>query len=206
MKAIWLYRHKRELADQPSEFQQNIFNQGKEVGELATKLFPKGVLISADHTQGDLAIQQTLAAMGENAEAIFEAGFQFQNVLVRVDILKNNFDGTWDLIEVKSTNSVEPKAHYDDVAIQKWVLTNSGVKLRSSGLMHLNREYQRNGELELSKLFIIEPLDDLITENFSEIDSHLPSIQTILNQTSSPIEEIGAKCNNPYQCEFTTPN
>jgi hypothetical protein len=204
MKAIWLYRHGRELADPPSEFQRNIFNQGKEVGELATKLFPKGVLISADHTQGELAIEQTREAIRENVEAIFEAGFQFQNVLVRVDILKNNFDGTWDLIEVKSTNSVEPKAHYDDVAIQKWVLINSGVRIKNANLMHLNRDYQRNGNLDLTQLFVSEPLDALIGQSLSAIESYLPAIQTILNQGTPPIEEIGAKCSSPYQCEFTT--
>jgi hypothetical protein len=204
MKAIWLYRHNKEVADQPSDFQQNIFNQGKEVGALALKLFPKGILIEADHTQGELAMQLTKEALAKNPEAIFEAAFQYKDVLIRADILKNNFDGTWDLIEVKSTNSVEPKAHHDDVAIQKWVLTNSGIKLRSANLMHLNREYSLAGELDLKKLFAIEPLDSLIVENYSEIEQFLPEIQTILNQTSTPTEAIGSKCNNPYPCEFTT--
>lgn len=204
MKAIWLYRHNKEVADAPSDFQQNIFNQGKEVGVLATKLFPNGIMINADHTQGELAIQQTQEAMAKNPEAIFEAGFQFKDVLIRADILKNNFDGTWDLIEVKSTNNVEPKAHYDDVAIQKWVLQNSGVKIKSANLMHLNREYTLNGDLDLKSLLTLEPLDILIKENYAEIEQFLPAIQTTLNQKSAPIAEIGSKCNNPYPCEFTT--
>lgn len=202
LKAIWLYRHKKDVADKPTDFQQNIFDQGKEVGKLATKLYPNGIMISAEYNQIELAIQQTADAISKNPEAIFEAGFQYQNVLVRVDILKNNFDGTWDLIEVKSTNDVEPKAHYDDVAIQKWVLINSGIKLRSSNLMHLNRDYVFDQVLNLSQLLVIKPLDEHIAPAISEIEGFIPAIQTTLNQASPPVEEISSRCNNPYPCEF----
>ncbi|KYG66449.1 hypothetical protein AZI86_05230 [Bdellovibrio bacteriovorus] len=204
MKAIWLYRHQKEVADLPSDFQKNLFDQGKEVGALAIKMFPNGIMIDADHTQGELAIQTTQQAMKSHPEAIFEGGFQFENVLVRVDILKNNFDGTWDLIEVKSTNDVEPKAHYDDVAIQKWVLTNCGIKLRSCNLMHLNREYSFENSLDMNSLFVIKPLDGLIAANLAEIEGFLPAIQATLNLSSTPLEDIGSRCNNPYPCEFTT--
>lgn len=203
MKSLWLYRHNKAVADSPSEFQQNIFNQGKEVGALATRLFPKGIMIAAEYNEADLAIEQTKKAISENAEAIFEAGFQYGNLLVRVDILKNNNDGTWDILEVKSTNSVEPKAHYDDVAVQKWVVTNSGIKVNRSCLVHLNRDYCFDKKLELEKLFVLESLDDLVSGNLQEIPNMLESIQVHLNLPNEPTEDIGSRCNNPYQCEFT---
>ena len=51
LKAIWLYQHKKDVADPPSDFQQNIFDQGTEVGKLATDYFPGGVEITEDYTQ-----------------------------------------------------------------------------------------------------------------------------------------------------------
>lgn len=201
-KALWLYRHQPDLADKVSDFQQNIFDQGKEVGALATKLFPNGILIEEDHRQSTEALEHTAKVFAQNPQAIFEAAFQFQNVLVRVDILENNNDGTWNLIEVKSTNDVEPKSHHDDVAIQKWVLTNSGVKIRHSYLMHLNREYTRKGELDLKKLFVRACLDDEIADNLSQIESKLEYFQAVLNQSKVPDELIGARCKNPYVCEY----
>lgn len=204
MKAIWLYRHKPELADKPSSFQQNLFDQGKEVGALATKLFPKGVLIAEDYKQTEQALQKTSQVMQANPDAMFEPAFMFSNVLIRVDILKNNKDGTWDLIEVKSTNGVEPKAHYDDIAIQKWVLANCGIKIRQAMLMHLNREYSRIGELELDKLFTFEVLDSEVAPLLVSIPNDLEVIQANLNSSNPPEIQIGTRCGNPYDCEFTT--
>ena len=48
-KNLWLYRHRPELATPPSPSLQAIFDQGHEVGELAWKRFPGGVLIKEDH-------------------------------------------------------------------------------------------------------------------------------------------------------------
>ena len=48
-KRLYLECFHRDLADPISEQQQHIFDSGTEVGELARKLFPDGVLISVDH-------------------------------------------------------------------------------------------------------------------------------------------------------------
>lgn len=202
LKAIWLYRHNKELADPVSPFQQNIFDQGTEVGELATQYFENGVLIDEDYTIPQKAIEHTKSEIENDVPAIFEAAFQYKNVLIRVDVLRNNMDGTWDLIEVKSTNSVEPKAHYDDVAVQKWVLENSGIKVRKSFLMHLNRDYTLKGKLEIKRLFVLEELDELIQQNYEDVESFLEVIQGHLNSTTPTDELIGSKCKNPYVCEF----
>lgn len=190
------------MADPPSDFQQNIFDQGTEVGKLATDYFPGGVEITEDYTQPEEALESTKKAMENGASAIFEAAFLFGEVLIRVDVLRNNNDGTWDLIEVKSTNSVEPKAHHDDVAIQKWVLLNSNVSIKSSYLMHLNREYTRKGKLNLKELFVLEKLDETIIPNLEQVPSMLKVIKENLKLDNEPQELIGSKCKNPYTCEF----
>jgi CRISPR/Cas system-associated exonuclease Cas4 (RecB family) len=202
LKAIYLYHHEEKAADPRSAFTQNILDQGISVGELATKLFPDGNLIDAKYNQLDLALEQTKDAITKNASAIFEATFQYNDVLVRVDILKNNFDGTWNLIEVKSSTSVNPKTHYDDIAIQKWVLENCGIKLNSVNIMLLNSDYIRQGELELDKLFVTIPLDAEIKYSYERVETAIPSIQSVLNKDVAPVVKIGSKCKSPYPCEF----
>jgi len=201
-KALWLYRHKKNLADKPTPFQQNIFDQGTSVGQLATKYFEGGVEITEDYTQQEQALETTQKLLQTNPAALFEPAFVFENVLIRVDVLRNNNDGTWDLIEVKSTNGVQPKAHLDDIAIQKWVLEGCGLKINKSYLMHLNREYIRDDELDLKKLFVLEPLDAEIVTHLEQIPSMLGVLQAHLNLDNPPDELIGAKCKSPYVCEF----
>jgi hypothetical protein len=202
LKAIWLYRHQRELADPVKDFQQNIFDQGTEVGVLAQSYFHDGVLISETYKETEQALISTEKALAENAPAIFEAAFMFDDILIRVDALRNNFDGSWDLIEVKSTNSVVPKAHYDDVALQKYVLLNSGIKINKSYLMHLNRDYKKQGELDIQKLFHLEPLDDEIQSNLEEVPNYIELTRAHLSCSKPNDELIGSKCNSPYVCEF----
>lgn len=50
---------------------------------------------------------------------LFEAGFVFKQSYALVDILNPVAKDAWDLIEVKSPNSVKDE-HYYDVAFQKY--------------------------------------------------------------------------------------
>ena len=201
LKALWLYQHKKDVADLPDEFQKNITHQGTEVGKLATQYFPGGVEITEDYTEPEKAIQKTQAALKENAKAIFEAAFLYDEVLIRVDVLQNNGDGSWDLIEVKSTNSIKSE-YYDDMAIQKWVLLNSGIKIKNSYLMHLNKEYVRQGELNLKELFVLDNIDEEIKPNFEAVAGILNSIKKNLVLDEEPKQLIGSHCKSPYSCEF----
>lgn len=201
-KALWLYQHKKEVADPISEFQQSIFDQGTAVGELATQCFPGGLEITEDHTQLELALEKTRAALLQSPPALFEPAFLFEDVLVRVDILRAHGDGSFDLIEVKSSTSVNPKAHYDDVAVQKWVLENCGLKIRKAFLMHLNRDYIRKGKLNLDELFVLQDLTGEIRNAYKEIPASLAAMKRALEQEGEPYQRIGSVCKNPYGCEF----
>src|SRR3990167_7844555 len=98
LKRIWLYNYRRDLMQERSAFQESIMLQGTEVGKLARCLFSTGILIDEDYQNIDAAIEHTNTVMAENPSAIFEAAFIYDNILVRVDILKRNNDGTFDLI------------------------------------------------------------------------------------------------------------
>ena len=61
----------------------------------------------------------------------FEGVFEYQNVLVNVDILHRRRDGRFRLIEVKSSTDVKEE-HLDDVGIQYRVVSRSGLDLASA--------------------------------------------------------------------------
>jgi hypothetical protein len=110
LKRLYLQVHQPELAEEADEGQSARLEQGQEVGLLAQRRFPGGVLVDFD-TGIDDAIATTTASIDDSSvPAIFEATFQHANLLVRVDILQRRPKGRWRLIEVKSSLDVKP--HY----------------------------------------------------------------------------------------------
>lgn len=201
LKRIWLYNYHRELMEERSAFHEAILTQGIEVGKLAQSLFPNGILISEDYRNLTEAIEHTKQAIADKALAIFEATFVFENILIRVDILKRNDDGTYDLIEVKSGTSVK-KEHLPDCAVQLYVLQGLGFKINRVCIMHLNNKYVRRGVLDISQLFVIAPINEKIENELENVPFYLNKINDVLSQNEEPFWQIGSICKNPYTCEF----
>ena len=65
LKRPYLECHSRELAQPIDTAQQAIFDNGTEVGELARKRFPGGLLISEPYYEQALAEASTLRAMSD---------------------------------------------------------------------------------------------------------------------------------------------
>jgi CRISPR/Cas system-associated exonuclease Cas4 (RecB family) len=201
LKRIWLYNYRKDLMEERSAFQESILVQGTEVGKLARDLFSNGILIHEDHTDLNGAVEHTKNELNNGAVVIFEGAFVFDNILVRADILKRNDDGTFDLIEVKSSTSLK-KEHLPDCAIQLYVLQKLGIHIRHVCVMHLNREYVRRGEVDLSQLFVIQPVNDKIENELENVPKYLHEIALVLSKNEEPFWRIGSICNNPYPCEF----
>lgn len=109
---------------------------------MAQRLFPGGVAVRTGDPQEAIRATQKLIAKG--TPAIFEAAFEHERVVVRVDILHRHTDGRWRLIEVKSSASVK-RDHPEDVAIQFRVVSKCGLDVASCHLAHVNRNYVYQG-------------------------------------------------------------
>lgn len=204
IKALWLHFHKPDVQDPIDSYRRRLFEYGHSVGKRATESFRGGVLIDIPREQGDEALAKTQKILSENPSAIFEGAFIYEEVLVRVDILENNSDGTWNLIEVKSSSNVKPNPHYDDLAIQKWVLINSGIKIKNTFLMIPTRGYSSKGKLDSTGKFTLLILDQEIEPNLNVISENIKSAQLKLNKIEEPLEKTGEHCKQPYLCEFKT--
>ncbi len=198
-KRLYLLATQPELATAPSDDLRLRFSQGQNVGKLAQVRFPGGVLISASGSAIQDAIDTTAALIRDcKVPAIFEAAIQHENLLIRVDILKNNLDGTWDLIEVKSTT--EPKdEHLEDVAFQLLVLQGAGIKVKNVILSHINN---RVSFPNLDDFFLDHDLTEAATAALPGVVMRVKSLIAVLEKDEAPEQLIGRQCANPYGCEF----
>ncbi len=202
LKRLYLQVHEPELAGEPEDAAEAIIEQGREVGMLARNLFPGGVEIPSDGRL-DEAIRATreLVANSE-VPAIFEAAFEHNGVLVRVDVLHRRKDERWRLIEVKSTTEVKDH-HLEDVAIQHRVVRRSGVDLAASCLAHVNREYiYDGGAIDAHRFFRIRNLTRQVERLQAELTVQLRSEFRIFGMLEAPNIPAGRHCSNPFTCEF----
>jgi len=202
LKRLYLRVHEPDLAGELDESSLAVIEQGQEVGRVAQKMFPGGVLIEAGHEELDkaLALTTQVVAKGQ-VPALFEATFQHDHVLVRADILERHAKGNWRLIEVKSATDIKDRYVYD-VAIQRLVLEACGFKVVPC-LMHLNREYVYDGkQYELEKLFRIRDVTDETAALTKDVRALIREQRKMLAQAQPPDIEAGRQCTDPVTCEF----
>ncbi len=202
---LWNDFHAPHLADDASDSQREIFRSGHEVGELACKRYPSGYLIEYDHLHFNDARRETEALLGDDSiPAIFEAAFEYQDLIARADVIECLSTGGWRLIEVKSTTKCK-EVHVLDVRFQLYLLRGAGLEVREAGVLTLNREYVFDGiSLDLGKLFqfhdVFEQVDDLGTT----ISDQASEMQELVANDHAPDVEPGPHCDDPYPCPYYT--
>ena len=202
LKRLYLLVYSPELAAQSSASDQSIIEQGREVGMLARRLFPGGIEVDCSGGIGE-AIRATRDLLANpEIPAIFEAVFEHQNVLVKVDILHRRRDGRWRLIEVKSTTDVRDH-HLEDVAIQYRVVSRSGVDVASACLAHVNRGYVFDGQnIGAKRFFRIRNFTRRVERLQPKLTFQLRSEFTVLGMPQPPDVKPGRQCSDPIVCEF----
>ena len=210
-KNLWLKVYKPEEAI-VDEALQARFEQGNMVGDEAMKLFGEYKEAHAEKPDGslDLAamVEQTQQWMQEGVENICEASFALDGHYCAVDILRKNGDG-WDIYEVKSSTYKGDKedtpkhllVYTRDIAYQKWVLTQCGVKVKSCYLVRLNKFYVRGKELDPKGLFHIKYMDELVENEYAKVKANV-SLALKRLAGNEPDEPIAIHCHEPYNCGF----
>ena len=209
-KRVYLEIHRPELATPPDPSTQAILAMGTEIGLLARRRFPGGVLATVGFRQREAAIAQTAALLQDpNVPAIFEGAFEHEGVVVRVDILERVLDETgrplgWRLIEVKSSTRVKD-IHLDDVAIQSYVLLGSGITLAGTCLMHIDTAYvYQGGQVDLQALFAIEDVSEIVASRRGQVPERLAGMRSALIESQPPAIGPDGRCHSPYECPFWT--
>lgn len=202
-KRLYLEIHAPELATEPDEQTQAILDNGTELGELARRLFPGGMLVDFGRPGLEEALAMTRELIADpSVPAIFEATFKFDNVLVRVDVLERVSPQMWRLIEVKASTKVKA-VHLEDLAVQAYVLTGAGLCLGGINLMHLNRSYvYPGGEIDLRQLFVQQDLTEAVSGRLADVPARLALMKEMLMRWAPPDIQAGNQCHDPYTCPF----
>ena len=201
LKRLYFQVHQPELAAEADKSGEAVIEQGREVGMLARQLFPGGVEVGSMRL--DQAIRATRELMANpEVPSIFEGVFEGDGVLVRVDALQRRKENHWRLVEVKSTSDLRDH-HVEDVGIQSYVLSFSGVKLASVWLAHINRDYVLNGmTVDPRQFFLFRNLTDRVKNLRPELVIRLRSQMNVLEMPTPPEVPVGPHCVNPVVCEF----
>lgn len=208
---LWLKIYKPELIAEDPALQAR-FERGKEVGELAKTLFGPFVDVTSYAEDGYLylgaMLEKTKEEIDKGTETICEASFSHDFNYCAVDILRKKDDG-WAIYEVKSStyrdedsNKPEKLLKYAwDIAYQKWVLEQCGVKVDGTYLVRLNSNYVRHGDLDVGQLFHILDMKDRVDNEYLKVEANVKTARKML-KGSEPQMDIYKQCKNPYECCF----
>ena len=200
-KHLYLYKYHYNEMDQLSEMQKAIFKRGTDVGKLAQELYPGGIDASPKNQfEYDKAVGLTKELLQNKQKVIYEASFNFSDVLSIADIVVNE-KNSLKVFEVKSSTSIS-ETYLQDAALQYWVISNSGYKIKDFSIVYINNQYMRKGKLDLDKLFITESVFNLILPMQNWVEENVNRFKKVLSKKTIPNIDIGEHCYNPYVCGF----
>lgn len=205
LKSLYLNKKRPFLRDKLSPEQLAKFRRGHKVGSLAQKLFPGGVDFSPrSPALYQKAVLTTREAIRTNSyNILYEAGFQFDRLLILLDILVKE-NKQWVAYEVKSSYKISDMFILD-AAFQYYVISNSGLQLQDFVIVYASEEldYEKTDEYEdLDPLFIKESVLDRILPLQEFVKEQVIKEKEILLLDKSPQIEMGAQCYAPYPCDF----
>lgn len=194
-KWLWVKKKKPELyvEGEMSLFLEKLIKDGYEVEGYAQKLFPDGTEITGD--------KPTLIAKTNNLlqehKTMFQATFQTENGLfAKVDVLSfNNETQKWDLYEIKASSEIKTDLqhnHLKDITFQTITAKESGVDVGNSYIIHINKEYRRNGDINPSELFIIEDVTDKVQADKENVRLEINEALSLFSKEEVSID--GCEC------------
>lgn len=203
-RRLWLEVHQPGLA-QVSAATQAAFSQGHAVGDVARTLYSathgEGHLLEYDGGLGTaLADTKRLLADAADTRPIYEATFQHEGILVRLDVLLRDRAGIH-LIEVKSSTSQKPE-HLTDCAIQAWVARGAGLDFRRMSLAHIDNRFVYAGDGDYHGLLVEHDITSEVLALQAMVPQWLASAQAAAAGEVEPDVAPGKRCVTPYECAF----
>lgn len=204
-KRLWLEVHRPDLCEYSPEIDVR-FQTGFQVGKIARRIYDRegqGVLIDVQVDGFDRAFERT-AELLRTRQPIFEAGFSAGGALTFADIMlpdQNGAELVWHMIEVKSSTSVKDY-HYDDLAVQAFVVQTAGISLASVALAHIDSSWVYPGNEDYQGLLKENDLTAETLFRTEEVKEWIIQAQNIVSQPTEPAIETGNQCFSPFECSF----
>ena len=191
--SLWLEKNKPDKYKRGvlSVFLSKLIKEGYEVEEYAKKVFPNGVEVSRNS-----GVDKTKVLLNENHEVLFQPSFKTSSgAFAIIDVLKKVDGNTYHLYEVKSSTSVKTDKmhnHLKDVCFQKFVLSECGINVTSSHIIHLNEDFIKDGYIDHNELLITEDVTADIEDIYSSVVNEINSALNYIDRSS--IDEQQCSC------------
>ena len=194
---FWLKKNSLEIlqSDESSQIPTSI--QGDEWEDLVRTIYPDGRLIIGKFE--DLQ-QVTEQAIADGVKVLFQATAWHDVFVAKADILAFNEETQkWDLYEVKASTDTKDQYEYD-LTFQRILFKKAGFEMGDNFLVLLDPEYVRQGEIEVSKLAKIVPMNEQVEELRSEVIFKMAEAKNIIISPHVPKKEKSHLTCKPNDC------
>ena len=205
-RALWLDVFNPRLARYTAE-QMRRFDRGRDFEYAFKALFPDGIDLSAELKRNvDLYPERTAQLLDKGDGAVlFEAGFQYDDVLVLADVVRQREDGTLDIYEVKSGAALSD-TYRRDAALQHYVISHcrrvNSFSIVYNGLDGVNGANGQGGQDGQDGPFAIVDLTAELAAEGDRIAANIAEMKTIVRATAEPDTPTGQHCLTPYACPY----
>ena len=206
-RALWLDVFNPRLARYSAE-QMRRFDRGRDFEYAFKSRFPDGIDLSAELGRNvDLYPARTaelldLRPCPAAKTVLFEAGFQYDDVLVLADVVCQRDDGSLDIYEVKSGTALSD-TYRRDAALQHYVISHcrrvNSFSIVYNGLDGVNGA---NGQGGQDGPFAIVDLTEELAAEGDRIAANIAEMKTIVRATAEPDTPTGQHCLTPYACPY----
>lgn len=149
---LWLKKFEKHKLPPIDDNLQAMFDAGHEFESYADQLFPDAFKLGfSDYNEYLSLPQRTAEALEKGAKTVLQGRFEEDGLTCIVDVLDRIQGNTFDLIEIKSSTKAKPEHEYD-LAFQVLVLEKAGLAIRSISVIHANKEYIRDGEIDPERI------------------------------------------------------
>ena len=203
-RALWLDVHEPRLARYTAE-QMRRFDRGRDFEYAFKAQFPDGIDLSAELGRNVDAYPERTAELldlrpcSAAKTVLFEAGFQYDDVLVLADVVCQREDGSLDIYEVKSGTTLSD-TYRRDAALQHYVISHCR-RVHSFSIVYNGMDGENGTNGQDGPFAIVDLTAELAAEG-DRIAANIAEMKTIVRATAEPDTPTGQHCLTPYACPY----
>src|SRR5690606_30523759 len=106
-----------------------------------------------------------------------------KGVFARIDALERLVNGTYHIYEIKSASSIK-KGKLEDACFQKYVLQERGYIVSKISIIHLNKDFVKQGEIIPNELLEIADVTEQVDNLYSSVVNDINAASNFINKES----------------------
>ena len=186
---LWLRKHDPDFLPTPDENSQAIIDEGREFEKLAEQIFPDAIhLDRSNYADMQEWVDETKSLLAQDVDTILQAAFIYDGFLCIADAITKDGDA-YILTEIKATTSPD-KEHICDLAFQKTVIEWSDFPVRTTQVLHANKEYLRSGDVSLQDITAFTDVTDKVNKGLLTTSEKMREASKVAESDTMPSDSL----------------